>query len=66
MSDVCVNHPDCGFLKKYAANEKIVDLAAVKLYCRGPRKGACERVVYRKTHNVAPPDDLMPNGALVA
>ena len=66
MSEVCVNHPNCGFLKKYSNNEKIVDLGAVKLYCRGDRKGACERVVYRATHQVSPPDEMMPNGALVA
>jgi hypothetical protein len=66
MSDVCVNHPDCGFLKKYSDNDKVVELGAVKTYCRGARKGACEREVYRKTHNVTPPDELMPNGALVA
>lgn len=66
MSEVCVNHPDCGFFKNYSNDEKTADLGNVKVYCRGPRQGACEREVYRKTHSVLPPDEMMPNGALVA
>lgn len=66
MSEMCGNHPDCGFFNKYSDDKKALDLGAVKLYCRGPRRGACEREVYRKTHAVTPPDELMPNGALVA
>ncbi|GAA0532168.1 hypothetical protein FHS83_002765 [Rhizomicrobium palustre] len=66
MSEVCGNHPDCGFFSKYAQDEKAQELGNVKLYCQGPRQGACERAVYRKTFLANPPDEMMPNGALVA
>lgn len=66
MSEVCGNHPDCGFFNKYGESEQANDLGAVKLYCQGPRHGACERMVYRKTFSATPPDEMFPNGALVA
>jgi hypothetical protein len=66
MSDVCGNHPFCGFFKKYSDCEKAAETGSVKIYCRGPRQGACEREVYRKAHNVMPPDEMMPHGAMIA
>lgn len=66
MSNVCGNHSNCGFFKKYATSEKAVDLGVLKLYCQGPRQEACERMVYRKTFSSVPPDEMFPNGALVA
>jgi len=66
MPDVCGNLPICGFFKKYSNTDKVTCLGSVKTYCRGPRQGACEREVYRKTHNATPPDEMMPHGAMIA
>lgn len=65
-SEVCSNQKACGYFKKYAGAEANDHVVCIKMYCCGPRQGACEREVYRKTHNVTPPDELMPHGALVA
>lgn len=66
MSDVCGNQPICGFFKKYAGSDHEACTGSIKTYCQGPRRGACEREVYRKTHKTAPPDDLLPTGLLIA
>jgi hypothetical protein len=58
--------PICGYFRKFSDAGTAAHQGCVKTYCCGPRRGACEREVYRKTHNAMPPDEMMPHGALVA
>ena len=66
MSNECGNLPICGYFKKYSNTDATAHLVCIKTYCQGPRCGACEREVYRKTHNATPPDELMPHGDMAA
>jgi len=66
MSEMCGNEAKCGFFQKYSSTDKPDPQNSIKSYCRGSRRGACEREVYRKTHSATPPDDMLPSGALIA
>lgn len=63
---MCGNQTKCGYFKKYSEADSDNHVVCIKMYCCGPRRGACEREVYRKAHNAVPPDEMMPHGALVA
>jgi hypothetical protein len=66
MSGTCGKRPDCGFFRKYSDAGQARCDGTIKIYCCGPRGGACEREVYRKTYNTTPPDEMMPSGMLLA
>lgn len=68
MSDDCEcgNLPMCGFFKKYSNSNKAACQGFIKLYCRGEKRDDCERKKYRKANGVAPPDEMMPSGAMMA
>lgn len=66
MASECPNLPMCGFFKKYCNSNKAACMGFVALYCRGEKQEACERKRYRREHNAPPPDEMMPNGTMLA
>jgi len=55
----------CGFFRKYEASLHLACRGFVKSYCRGPLMVECKRKDYRKAHNTAPPDDMLPTGQML-
>jgi hypothetical protein len=65
MAD-CPNLPTCGFMKKYCDSKNLACKGFVALYCRGEQQDTCKRKAYKAAHGAPPPDDMMPNGQVLA
>lgn len=62
----CENIAKCGFFAKYSGSKELACKGFMVTFCKGAKKGECKRRAYRAAHGVAPPDDMMPNGMMVA
>lgn len=66
MAEECPMLVNCGFFKKYDTSKELACLGFINQYCRGEKKDQCRRKEYKKKHGVAPTDDMLPNGRLMA
>ena len=64
--DCCANLEKCGFFNKYNQSKQLACRGFTKLYCQGDKQGECLRKLYFQEHNCPPPDDMMPNGVMIA
>ena len=55
----------CGFFNKYKESLNLACRGFIKNYCCGPMMNDCKRKAFRKEHNSAPPDDMMPTGQMM-
>ena len=62
----CEMLPKCGFFKKYQATKDLACKGFIRQFCKGTKMNECKRKEYRKMHGVAPSDDLLPTGVLIA
>lgn len=65
MAD-CPNLPNCGFIKKFNGSKNLACQGFITMFCRGTRQDQCERKLYRQKNGCPPPDDMMPNGKIMA
>jgi hypothetical protein len=56
----------CGFFKKHSSSKELVCKGFINKYCKGDMMDQCERKKYRSQKGTAPPDDMMPNGRMLA
>lgn len=66
METRCELLDTCGFFRKYGETKDLACRGFAHTYCTGPKMNECKRKEYRKVHGTPPPDDMMPNGALLA
>ncbi len=66
MEETCELLETCGFFKKYQGDWSIACKRMIKEYCMGPKMNECKRKEYRKRHRVAPSEDMMPSGHMMA
>ncbi len=55
----------CGFFKKYQVTKDLACRGFIRAYCTGNKMDECKRKEYRQQHGAPPPDDMMPNGAMM-
>ncbi len=55
----------CGFFKKYQVSKDLACRGFTRTFCNGPKMNECRRKEYRQHHGAPPPDDMMPNGAMM-
>lgn len=61
----CPNLAGCGFVKKYGDSKSLAVKGFVTMYCKTDKQDACKRKEYKAKNNTAPPDEMMPNGAMM-
>jgi hypothetical protein len=61
----CQYLPTCGFFKKYKESKNLACIGFINRYCKGSEMEQCKRLEYRKLHNTAPPEDMMPSGQMI-
>lgn len=61
----CPNLAGCGFVKKYGDTKSLAVNGFIKLYCKAEKQDECLRKAYKNEHGIAPPDEMMPNGAMM-
>ena len=66
MDAKCELLEKCGFFKKYKETKDLACRGFIRMYCTGEHMNNCKRKEYRMKHGAAPPDDMMPNGVLIA
>ena len=66
MDAKCELLEKCGFFKKYQSTKDLACRGFLNMYCQGPKMDVCRRKEYRKEHGAPPPDDMMPNGMMIA
>ena len=66
MTKECELLKDCGFFRKYQATKDLACKGFIAMYCKGPKMNECKRKEYREKYGTPPPDDMMPNGKMVA
>ena len=55
----------CGFFKKYQLTKELACKGFIRQFCQGEHQNTCQRKAYRLEHGTPPPEDMMPNGAMV-
>ena len=66
MDTNCELLEKCGFFRKYRETKDLACRGFLHMYCQGPKMIECKRKEYRRQHGAAPPDDMMPNGMMIA
>ena len=56
----------CGFFNKYNCRGDVFCQEFIDKYCKGDFMNDCERLQYRNRYGVAPSDEMMPTGAMMA
>jgi hypothetical protein len=62
----CPNLPSCGFMKAFGTSKSLVCQGFVVMFCRGERQQQCQRKAYKAAHGAPPPDNMMPDGHMLA
>jgi hypothetical protein len=62
----CPNLCHCGFFGKYKTTKDSACNGVIGDYCGGPKKNECKRKEYKREYGVAPPNDMLPNGAVMS
>ncbi len=66
MAQECELLAKCGFFKKYQSSKAAACQGFIARYCKGDKMNECKRKQYRLEHGMAPPDDMMPSGQMIA
>lgn len=66
MEQKCAMLPTCGFFKKYQATRNMACKGFINKYCEGNLMNQCKRKEYRSIHGVAPSDNMLPTGLIMA
>lgn len=66
MAKECELLAACDFFKKYQRTKDLACKGFISQYCKGPKMDECKRKKYRVEHGQPPPDDMMPNGLMIA
>ena len=56
----------CGFFQKHFETKELACAGFIRQYCQGAKMDQCARKKYREEHSVPPPDDMLPNGTMMA
>jgi hypothetical protein len=66
MAKECEHLCKCGFFQKYQSSSELACKGLIQVYCKGSSMKECKRLAFREEHGVAPPDEMMPSGAMLS
>lgn len=61
----CSNLAKCGFIEKYNTSKSLAVKGFIAMYCKGSKQDECKRKKLKEETGQRPPDDMMPNGAII-
>ena len=66
MAQECELLAQCGFFKKYNTTKQLACRGFIAQYCKGAQMNQCKRKEFRRKNGIAPSDDMMPTGQMMA
>jgi len=65
MEQECELLERCGLFKKYQPTDDVACRWLIGQYCEGARMTRCRRKQFYLKYRILPPDDMLPNGAMI-